>query len=61
MSDKKFTGIFGIWPWPILNALLSIADNDDEDDSFSFKEYNVVRDDDGRIDRVEIIKGDSND
>lgn len=53
---SQIEGIFGIWPFPILNTLITIAGEDDGD-SFSVKEYNVVRDERGNIESVEIIKG----
>lgn len=56
MTDK-ITGPLGIWNFPILNTLIEISSSDSGDSSFSVKEYNVVRDENGSIESVEIIKG----
>lgn len=56
MTDK-ITGPLGIWNFPILNTLIEISSGDSGDSSFSVKEYNVVRDENGSIESVEIIKG----
>lgn len=58
----RISGPLEIWPFPVLNTLITIAEASDEEqdtDSFTFKEYNVVRNDEGSIERVEIVKGDT--
>ena len=57
---KRISGPLGLWSFPVLNTLIAIseASNEDEDhESFSVKEYNVIRNEHGNIESVEIIKG----
>lgn len=56
---SKIEGPLGIWPWPILNTLIQISGDDES--SLNVKEYNVVRDNQGRIKNIEIIEGISDD
>ena len=57
MPDNRIEGPLGIWPFPILNAIIQISDNKSGGDGVSVESYNVVRDQQGRIETVEIIKG----
>lgn len=50
----KIEGPLGIWPWPILNTLVEITDEGDS--SSSAVEYNVERDSNGRIQRIEKVE-----
>lgn len=57
---NKIEGPFGIYPFPILNAIIAIANSDSNESSesdFDFKEINIERNDQGRIENVEILKG----
>jgi hypothetical protein len=54
---SKIEGPLGIWPWPILNALVEMSDSQTSGDGVSVKSYNVIRDDEGRIENVEIVEG----
>lgn len=56
MADLPIRGPLGIWPFPVLNAIVLATGNDDGGGT-SISEYNVVRDDSGRIEKVEMIEG----
>lgn len=52
---EKIEGPLGIWPFPIINLLIQISNNDDDNDS------NIVitelhRDDEGRLTGLEEIE-----
>jgi len=53
---SKIQGPLGIWPWPILNTIIEVS-SDGDGEELGFKEYNVVRDSNGNIESVEIVKG----
>lgn len=48
-------GPLGIWPWPILNTIITIAGANEESD---VEITEVVRDDNGRIQSIEVIRKD---
>lgn len=50
---SKIEGPFGIWTFPFLNALVAMANASDEEDS-NAKIYNVIRDNEGNIDRIMV-------
>lgn len=52
---EKIEGPLGIWPWPVLNTIIQISGDGNEE--MGFKEYNVNRDGEGRIQSVEIVQG----
>jgi len=54
---NKIRGPLEIWPFPILNTIIELADESEDRESFSVKEYNVIRNEHGNIESVEIIKG----
>lgn len=54
-DDLPIQGPLGIWPFPVLNALVMAANQEGE--GFNVKEYNVVRDNNGRIESVQIVEG----
>jgi len=43
MQRQLFKGIFGLWPWPIINLILSIFMSNME----NIEEWEVVRDSEG--------------
>jgi len=53
---SKIEGPLGVWPWPILNTIIQVA-GDGSENELGFKEYNVVRDSNGNIESVEIVRG----
>jgi len=48
-------GPLGIWPWPILNTLIEISGGSKEDEN-TVEVTEVIRDEEGRIESVEVIK-----
>jgi len=48
-------GPLGIWPWPILNTIIEMSGPRGEDDSV-IEVTEVIRDDSGRIESIEVIK-----
>lgn len=58
MPDGEIRGPLGIWPFPILNALIQMSQQaGGRDGGVSVESYNVIRDERGRIESVEIVKG----
>lgn len=57
---SKIEGPLGLWPFPILNTLITLAednrDNTQRQRDAGFVEYNVVRDEQGKIETVEVIE-----
>jgi hypothetical protein len=53
-EDMPIQGPLGIWPFPIMNAIVMSQGGSS---SPSVTEHNVVRDSQGRIERVEVIEG----
>ena len=56
---SKIEGPLGFWHFPILNIIMNITD--DEENTPLPDEYNVIRTEDGFIDRVEIVEDNSKD
>lgn len=58
---QKIEGPLGIWPFPILNTIIAITNNSNSEDSsesnFDFKEINIERNEQGKVENVEILKG----
>ena len=57
MPDNRIEGPLGFWPFPILNAIIQMSNGNSDGQGVSVESYNVVRDEQGRIETVEIIKG----
>lgn len=53
---NKIEGPLGVWPFPILNAMVSVAEAR-QGGGLSVEQTNIERDSDGRIVSVEVIKG----
>lgn len=53
----EISGPLNLWPFPVLNTLVKLAGESEDQSTFSVKEYNVIRDERGNIESVEIIKG----
>jgi len=57
---SKIEGPFGLWPFPILNTLITISENGNTQlqgqKDAGFTEYNVVRDEQGKIETIEIVE-----
>ena len=54
---SKIEGPLGLWHFPILNYIMKITD--DEESRPLPDEYNIIRTEDGFIDRVEIVEDNS--
>jgi len=56
---NEISGPLGIWPFPVLNALVQMSGSGggSGDDNFNVKSYNVIRDEHGRVETVEILEG----
>lgn len=55
-DTDEIRGPLGIWPFPILNALIKISSGGDSSSSVDIETYDVHRDNQGRIQSIEIIK-----
>lgn len=58
---EKIEGPLGLWPWPLLNTIIAISNNGGSSSEASseqeIKTFDVVRDNNGRVQGIDIIKG----
>ena len=58
---KRISGPLDLWPYPIINAIIVITTGDDNDSNESVsKTYEVNRDDDGKIESIQLVHGETN-
>ena len=61
-SDSEIKGPLGFWTWPLLNALIQISSNNsskssnESNDSSKVETAKVIRDSNGEIQEVIVIK-----
>lgn len=54
----KIEGPLGIWPWPIVNAIIVVSSSgDSSNNDFDLREINIERNSQGKIENVEILEG----
>lgn len=57
---KRISGPLDLWPYPIINAIIVITTGDDNDSNESVsKTYEVNRDDDGKIESIQLVHGET--
>lgn len=56
---SKIEGPLGLWPFPLINGIIEIANDDTSNkstnDSASMKEINVQRNENGKIESIDIV------
>lgn len=58
-GEQAIKGPMGIWPFPVINLLMKIVENQGSGNSSSSRpsvtNYNIQRDEQGRIKNIEIM------
>jgi len=57
---KRISGPLDLWHYPIINAIIALANTDiNTQEEFTPKEYTVNRDEDGKIESIEMVQGET--